>query len=239
MSEPSMEAAADFDAYAAEYDALLASGLSVSGEDKSYFARGRVVWLAHCLARLGKTPRTALDFGCGIGSTTPFLLEQLKLESLVGMDASAQSLAAARQKYAGRRVRFVSAGDYRPESGFDLVYCNGVFHHVAPGERERVMRVVYESLRPGGIFAFWENNPWNPGTRYIMRRIPFDREAVPLPPPAARRLLSECGFAVLRTDFLFFFPRFLRWLRWLEPALAPVPLGAQYQILCQKPEHGA
>jgi hypothetical protein len=21
---------------------------------------------------------------------------------------------------------------------------------------------VYRSLRPGGLFAFWENNPWNP-----------------------------------------------------------------------------
>ena len=31
-----------FDKYADDYDAALAEGLSVSGEDKDYFARGRV-----------------------------------------------------------------------------------------------------------------------------------------------------------------------------------------------------
>ena len=30
----------DFDAYAEDYDAVLAQGLSVSGEDKDYFAQG-------------------------------------------------------------------------------------------------------------------------------------------------------------------------------------------------------
>ena len=38
--------AAAFDQYAAEYDAALAQGLSVSGEDKEHFARERVSWLA-------------------------------------------------------------------------------------------------------------------------------------------------------------------------------------------------
>ena len=69
-----------------------------------------------------------------------------------------------------------------------------------------------------------------------MRRIPFDRNAITLSPPAARRLLRKRGFQILRTDFLFYFPRQLSWLRWLELGLARLPLGAQYQVLCQKPE---
>lgn len=36
----------EFDQYAAEYDAALARGLSLPGEDKSYFAEGRIAWLA-------------------------------------------------------------------------------------------------------------------------------------------------------------------------------------------------
>jgi len=39
---------------------------------------------------------------------------------------------------------------------------------------------------------------------------------------------------VLRTDFLFFFPRALSALRPLEGMLASVPGGAQYMILCRK-----
>jgi SAM-dependent methyltransferase len=236
MSEPSIKAASEFDAYAAEYDAMLARGISISGEDKNYFASGRAAWLARCLARLQTAPRTALDFGCGTGSATRFLLNEFNLDALVGVDISVQSLVIARDKHDDRHVRFVHVAEYRPEGRFDLVFCNGVFHHISPGDRVAALDTVYSSLRPGGVFAFWENNSWNPGTRYAMHRNPFDRNAVPLSPLAARHLLRERGFEVMRTDFLFFFPRRLSWLRPMEPHLTWLPLGAQYQILCQKPD---
>src|SRR5262247_1517297 len=57
----------EFDVYAADYDAALAQGLAVSGEDKMYFVHGRLAWLASCLYRLGEQPTTAMDYGCGIG----------------------------------------------------------------------------------------------------------------------------------------------------------------------------
>ena len=110
MSQSSIEAEAEFDAYAAEYDALLARGISISGEDKNYFASGRVVWLARCLACLQKHPRTAMDFGCGTGSATPFLLNELKLDELVGVDASVQSLAIARHAHGNRAQVCSSCG---------------------------------------------------------------------------------------------------------------------------------
>ena len=69
----------------------------------------------------------------------------------------------------------------------------------------------------------------------FMRRIPFDRNAITLTPPVTRSLLRGRGFEVMRTDFMFFFPRHLSWLRPIEPHLTWLPLGAQYQILCQKP----
>jgi SAM-dependent methyltransferase len=235
MSQSLPKAKTEFDAYAATYDVALARGISISGEDKNYFARGRILWLSRRLSGLQEHPHTVMDFGCGTGSSIPFLLNELQLESLVGVDASTQSLAIARQMH-GTRARFVPLAEYRPTGHFDLVFCNGVFHHIAPGERLAAVDTVYSSLRPGGLFAFWENNPWNPGARYVMRRIPFDRDAVTLSPSVARRLLREGGFEVMRTDFLFFFPRPLSWLRCLEPHLAPLPLGAQYQILCWKPK---
>jgi trans-aconitate methyltransferase len=176
-----------------------------------------------------------MDFGCGTGSAIPFLSNELELESLVGVDASTRSLAIAQHTY-GTRARFVPLAEYQPKGDFDLVFCNGVFHHILPGDRVAAVDTVYASLRPGGLFAFWENNPWNPGTRYVMRRISFDRDAITLSPPAARRLLRERGFEVMRTDFLFVFPRSLSWLRCLEPLSRSLPLGAQYEVLCRKPD---
>jgi SAM-dependent methyltransferase len=224
----------EFDAYAANYDAALAQGLAVSGEDKMYFARGRLAWLAACLRALGEQPTTVMDYGCGIGSATPALFASLGVTSVLGTDISPQSLAVAQRAHGSEHARFLLFDHYQPDTSLDLVYCNGVFHHIPPQERTAAVAYVARALRPGGLWSFWENNPWNPGTRYVMHCISFDRDAIPLPPPEARRLLQAGGFEILRTDFLFIFPRMLKWLRGLEAQLAGWPFGAQYQVLCRK-----
>jgi SAM-dependent methyltransferase len=158
----------------------------------------------------------------------------MKVESVLGLDASERSLAVAKRVHRSERTQFLSVGHYEPKEQIDLAFCNGVFHHIPLNERVTAVNFVHRSLRPRGLFAFWENNPWNPGTRYVMSRISFDRDAIMLTPPEARRLLRAGGFEILRTDFLFIFPRMLRRFRGLEPLVSRLPLGAQYQVLGRK-----
>lgn len=220
-----------FDAYAEDYDAALEKGLAVSGESKDYFAEKRVAWLKTCLG--GTVPTTVLDYGCGTGSATPFLLEHLGAQKVLGVDVSERSLTVARRTYP-EKAAFQTVADYQPDGTVDLAYCNGVFHHIALTERPRAVERVFRSLRSGGLFSFWENNPWNIGTQYIMWRIPFDRDAIKIPPSGAVTLLKAGGFIIERVDFQFVFPRSLGFLRGTEKYLAALPLGAQYQVLCRK-----
>jgi SAM-dependent methyltransferase len=230
---------AEFDPYAREYQAALAQGLSVTGENSAYFAHHRIRWLRQCLQSGRLAARTVLDYGCGTGSSTPWLLAELEPDRVIGVDVSTASLEEAIEHHSSNRVTFFTLKEFRPAADIDLAFCNGVFHHIPPPERALAVEFVARTLRPGGLFSFWENNPWNPGTRYVMRRIPFDRNAIPVTPSLAKRLLRAVGFEVLRTDFLFIFPRALRRLRWLEPAVCKLPLGGQYQILCRKPRDAA
>jgi trans-aconitate methyltransferase len=154
----------------------------------------------------------------------------------VGVDSSSESLDVARNALTHPRLRFENITDLQPAQEFDLAYCNGVFHHIEPDHRLDALRYVHRSLAKNGHFAFWENNPWNPGTRLVMRRVPFDRNARLLSPPHARQLLTRAGFDVLRTDFIFFFPRLLAALRRFESRLTRWPIGAQYVVLCRKRE---
>jgi len=225
----------EFDEYAGSYDSALNQGLALSGESKAYFAHERVRWFAGRLSSLGVQARRVLDYGCGTGGTSPELLEQLHARTVVGVDASRESLDVARTTHADPRLRFEALSDLDRSAAFEVAYCNGVFHHIEPEQRLDALSYVHRSLATGGVFGLWENNPWNPGTRLVMRRIPFDRDAKLLSPPHARALVSRAGFTVLRTDFLFFFPRMLSALRPLEARLAAVPAGAQYMILCRKP----
>jgi len=223
-----------FDRYAGNYERALSNALAPSGESREYFAEGRVEWLRRCLAALSLSPRSVLDFGCGDGSTTPILQRILGAELCTGTDVSEKSLEVARKQFATDHIRYQLLEDLQAEGQIDLAYCNGVFHHIAPAERPDALGLIRDALKPGGLFSFWENNSWNPATRYVISRCPFDKGAILISPLAARRLLKNARFDIVRTDFRFIFPHALRGLRKLEDFATRLPLGAQYQILCRK-----
>jgi trans-aconitate methyltransferase len=229
-----MKASQEFDQFAEDYDQRLDQALSASGENKEFFARGRVKWLAQCLQPMQQRVLSVIDYGCGIGDTTELLQEILGSELVTGLDVSTRSLERARSKHASV-ANFLTFAEYTPNASADLVYCNGVFHHIPTNERAAAVAFILGCLRPGGVFALWENNPWNPGTQLVMHRCDFDKNAVKIFPREANRLLAQNGFDILRTDYRFFFPRFLKTLRPLEESLARIPLGAQYQVLARKP----
>ena len=221
-----------FDAHAHNYETLLNQGLSVSGESRDFFLHGRVEWLKQRLEQLDHRARRVLDYGCGTGAGVPVLRRELGASAVVGLDTSSEEIAVAKRDHADCEFRI--AEHFTPAADFDVVYCNGVFHHIPPAERAGVVARIRDSLRPGGLFALWENNPWNPGTRWVMSRIAFDRDAVTLSGPETCRLLRAGGFEIVRLDFLFVFPRLLRPLRRIEPYLTSLPIGAQYLALGRK-----
>jgi SAM-dependent methyltransferase len=224
----------DFDSYAHDYESALDRGIAISGENAAFFSRERIAWLARCLERLRFTPTTVLDYGCGTGTATPFFFELLGARSVTGVELSARSLEVARHAHRNMSVEYRLTNDYTPEGTIDLAFCNGVFHHVPENDRQATVRYIADCLRPRGIFALWENNPWSPGARYVMSRIPFDRDAVMVWPNQARTLVGSAGLRAIRTDYRFIFPKILRVFRCVEPLLTHVPLGAQYQVLSQK-----
>jgi SAM-dependent methyltransferase len=226
----------EFDAVAEDYETNLQMGLKASGESSDFFAASRAAWTRRRLDRFSFPfeKNKAIDFGCGIGNSIPHLRESLGFSRVVGLDPSIQSLQIAKRLHPHPSIHFATPAQYQDRGDADFVFCNGVFHHIAPSERAAALRHVHDCLAAGGVFAYWENNPWNPGTRYVMKRIPFDRDAIPLTIRESRRRLAHAGFKVLCIDTCFYFPRWLKWLRAVEPYLCKLPLGAQYLILAQK-----
>jgi SAM-dependent methyltransferase len=220
---------------ASEYEALLAQGTRLSGEDRHFFIRGRVADLVAHLPP-GPGPRRVLDFGCGLGDASRHLADVFPDAEVVGVDTAAAALAWAEEHHASARVSFASLARLHDQGAFDLCYVSGVLHHVQPRHRAAVIGQIRDALRPGGLLALFENNPWNVGARMVMRRIAFDRDAVPLSPRVARRLLDAGALRCLSLRSLFYFPRPLAFLRPLEPMLAGIPLGAQYWVLAARPD---
>jgi len=220
---------ATFDEFAGDYSSALRSGLDLTGEAPDFYARGRVQRI--CQRVSGLSVNSILDFGCGTGGSLRELATHFPGSRLVGVDPSEESLVQARTKGGDHPVQLVTTLDEVSEP-VDLIFCNGVFHHIEPEERHDILVKLRSVMTPGARFAFWENNPWNPGTRLVMSRIPFDRDARTISVPAARRLLCSAGFRVELIDNCFWFPRSLALLRPMESFLRKVPLAGQYMCLC-------
>ena len=231
--KPADENKAEFDKFAREYEAQFKPWLKIAGASREYFARSRLNWLSYLLHEQEIAPRRVMDFGCGTGMSLPLLEDILHPEQVIGLDTSEESLAIARESVGRRSVQLATPAKYVPQQDLDLVFCNGVFHHIPVAGRSAAVDYVYRCLRPGGMFAMWENNPWNPIQSFGMKRAEIDNNAIPLPPPESRRLVAS-EFSVIRTDYLFFFPGYFGWLHPLEKWLIKVPLGAQYQVLARK-----
>lgn len=230
MSNEQPGTARKFDAYASDYATIHAKNIAASGESPVYFAE----YKRHCLERLvgPEYQRPVLDFGCGVGQVTEQIAK--RFTEVHGYDPSPASLEAARARLP--EVRFHAAPEAIPEQHFGLAILSGVLHHVAPAEREELLRGILAKLEPGGRVVVFEHNPLNPLTRKVVRECPFDDDALLLGPYEAKRLLRASGFARVERRFIVFLPRPLAALRFLEPYLWPVPLGAQMMLVGHRPD---
>ncbi len=212
-----------------DYREQLGRGLELSGENAEYFACERVRHVQRACRDRGVMPENVLEWGCGLGTNLRFLSEAFPNSKVFGVDVSQQMLSAGRRQL-DEGVTLLHVDDRPFVHEFDLIYVNGLVHHIPLSERPGVMDRIHRALVPGGLLAAFDNNPLNPGAMWVMRRIEFDRGASPLTAESMKKLLRCVGFVDLHVRYYFYFPRALQMLRWSEPALARVPLGAQYVV---------
>jgi SAM-dependent methyltransferase len=227
---------AEFNQYAANYERHMQRSCSLSGETPGFYALGRMGWLRQRRLRHLLPLDAALDYGCGTGGSLPHFGDFLGCSYIIGIDPSRESLAVAQQRWGAHYpIRLYTPDEYKPAADLPFAFANGVFHHISE-DRDRFEALDYIRccLKPGGLFALWENNPWNPIVVYGMRLNEFDRNARTLSCRTVIRLLRDSGFAIEAVDFCFFFPNFARALRCFEPALRWCPMGAQYLVLARK-----
>jgi|SoiMethySBSTD1v2_1073268.scaffolds.fasta_scaffold12717_6 SAM-dependent methyltransferase len=224
-----------FDTIAPSYRQSILPWMKITGESLEFYARCRIQWTSRKLKAQGIRPKRIMDFGCGVGGAIPFLQEEFGASTeIIGVDVSRNSLELAASKYASDRVTFEYLDHHSPKQNLDLVYCNGVFHHLHGSERDVAAKYVRDCLRPDGYFALWENNPWNPLMRYNMSHAEIDKDAEPIPAISGRKIVTRNGFDLISTEHLFIFPALLGFLRPLESLARSIPIGAQYVLFSRK-----
>jgi len=223
---------AQFDQYARRYEDLHRENISASGEDPEYFAAYKAKVLADWFGKRRHDELRILDFGCGIGGSTPHLRSAFPSASIKGVDPSAESIRIARDTHSDKAEFGVVDGASLelPDAYFDVVFVACVFHHIPPPERAQWMKEIRRVLKPGGHAFIFEHNVLNPLTVKAVKDCPFDEDAILLPRGELLSLTRDAGFGSNQARYIVFFPRFLSFLRPAEPALGWLPLGAQYFV---------
>jgi len=219
-----------FDQFADQYEQVLDRTVALSGEDSAYFAAYKARYLRRVLST--SLSGKALDFGCGVGLLSRFLKTYFPAVQLDGFDVSPDSIGKIDDDLKSQGHFTSRTADLAHDYG--LIVGANVMHHIVPREREAVIQDLAGRLAPRGILAIFEHNPANPVTRAVVERCPFDADAILLSPAETTGYLGRAKLRLMRRDYIVFMPRFLAFLRPLEPWLTWLPMGAQYVVLAEK-----
>jgi tRNA (cmo5U34)-methyltransferase len=104
-------------------------------------------------AATGSRARRLLELGTGTGETARRVLARHPGAALVGIDESADMLAAARAVLPGADLRVARLQDALPAGPFDLAFSVLAVHHLDGPAKADLFARVAAVLRPGGRFV--------------------------------------------------------------------------------------
>jgi len=238
MEQAKPDKCAEFDRFAEEYRFLHEKNIRTSGEAPGFFAEYKIKDIAKVISRsrLSTTPPTILDFGSGIGTSLPYLRKYFPKASLTCLDVSRKSLTIAESRFPGLSAFIHFDGETIPfeSNTFDVILAACVFHHIDHSVHNSLLKEIRRILKPGGSLFIFEHNPLNPLTLHAVNSCEFDVNAHLIYGKQMHQRFTKAEFKNVHLRYRIFFPRILAWLRWLEPYLMWLPLGAQYYVLGSK-----
>ena len=218
----------EFDKFAENYHESLRKSLAVTRTSDEYQAEYKVRLLKNRLAQ-GVSGLNVLDFGCGVGLSLPYLLEQFSGSKIFATDVSEVSLDMVRARFP--QVTIVGSALNTIEK-FDLIFMSTVLHHITSSARVEILKKVRANLKPDGRLVVIEHNTYNPLTRRIVSNCPMDADAELISMRDIKKLLgASCGFRIRETGYCSFFPEPLKVLAKLDRVLKKIPLGGQYFVV--------
>lgn len=143
------------------------------------------------LRREGVAPGArVLDIGCGISTQATMFRKYL----YVGADLNRRRLQRAHATQPGARYAVQDIRQMGWRSGsFDAILCLEVIEHVAPGERETLVRELLRVLRRNGVLVLSTPNgrltPW----KWLLGRTCERSHKRELPPEEVAALLATAG----------------------------------------------
>ncbi len=98
---------------------------------------------------------TLLDIGCGTGLELEAVYRRFPEAEVTGIDLSADMLAKAREKFAGRHFQGIEADYFLhpfPAGTFDAALSFETLHHFAYEKKGKIYEKLFQALKKGGYY---------------------------------------------------------------------------------------
>jgi trans-aconitate 2-methyltransferase len=96
-------------------------------------------------------PETVYDLGCGPGNITEWLIKRWEKARIVGIDSSAEMLAAARERWPRMIWQNADIAGWQPETPASVLYSNAALHWL--DDHRSLFAGLFAALAPGGVLA--------------------------------------------------------------------------------------
>jgi SAM-dependent methyltransferase len=135
------------------------SGLALARQGRSFYTKLRGLYAHHGETSLAES--TVLDFGCGWGRLTRYLLRDVAPGRLYGCDPVEGVLESCRaNRVWASFARSAPVPERLPfDERFDLAFAFSVFTHLSEVAHEASLLALHRSLRPGGILVLTVRPP--------------------------------------------------------------------------------
>jgi SAM-dependent methyltransferase len=169
----------------------VAAGDGMYSGDPAYYLRcGRSALdvISVAIERAGRKQEefdAVLDFACGFGRVTRWLIAAFPAARVEGMDTNLKSVNAVRGLY-GIPVHHIERdwGNV-PEDQFDLIWVGSLFTHLSEEKSDHLLALMRRLLKPGGILAATTHG------EYVVNRIETREKTYNLQEEAIEQILSQ------------------------------------------------
>jgi len=108
-------------------------------------------WHSGSVGQIGKF----LDFGCGYGRSTRFLIQELPPQRVWAADIYSDAVKFQRRQYGVNGIVSVpDPADFPTDVNFDFIFACSFFSHMPEPTFNRWLETLYRLLTPGGILVF-------------------------------------------------------------------------------------
>lgn len=200
----------------------------VFGDSRRVYLRRKAVFLR----KLAPDIPWWLEAGAGNGEFAAELISQgcrtLLLDSSLDLLRSFRGVSEGLIASDAARLPF-------PGASVPGVVCSCLLHHLDGRSLRAFMREAARVLVPGGPFVVFDHNPLHPAVQWLVRMLPYDRDARLVTPRMTKAAMQRAGIKPSGTAWLNAVPACLPGLDWLERLLSDVPTGTQWAVWGRRP----